>query len=124
MGGMGMDVLGVDELTDTIGGINDSLRSPDYIVGTATEYAIFLEKGSSKMPPYPFMEPAVDKVMAEQADRIADAADSVGEVVSGIANAIEAEAKRYASDNVPPGPDEITSTLKNSIRAVPVGELG
>lgn len=59
--------------------------------------------------------------MNEQADRIADNADSVEEVVEGLAFAIEKEAKHFASDGVPAGPDEVTSNLKNSIHTERVG---
>lgn len=114
---MMMEVAGVAELVDTIDNINDSLGSPDYIVGTSVEYAIYQEVGTSKMAANPFLGPAIKTVMREQADGIAEQADSVEEVVRGIAFAIEAEAKRNASDGVPPGPDEVTGNLKGSIEA-------
>jgi hypothetical protein len=76
-----------------------------------------LEFGTSKMPPYPFLGIAVETVMAERADSLAADADGPDELVRDIAFAIEAEAKRYASDGVPPGPDEVTGNLKGSIRA-------
>ena len=117
MAGMGMDVVGVGGLLETIDDINDSLGSPDYVVGTSVQYAIYLETGTSKMPSYPFMTPAVKKVMREQGDQIAAEADSVEEVVKGIAFAIEKEAKNYASTGVAPGPDEISGNLKGSITA-------
>ena len=65
----------------------------------------------------PFLAPAIKTVMREQADGIADQADSVEGVVRGIAFAIEKEAKNYASTGVSPGPDEVTGNLKGSIRA-------
>ena len=77
----------------------------------------YLETGTSRMQSYPFMSPAVKTVMREQGDSIAAEADSVEEVVRGIAFAIEKEAKNYASTGVPPGPDEITGNLKGSIEA-------
>ena len=117
MAGMGAEVIGVGGLLDTIDDINDSLTSPDYIIGVGAEYGIYLETGTSRMPSHPFMGPAVKKVMREQGDSIAAEADSVEEVVRGIAFAIEKEAKNYASTGVPPGPDEITGNLKGSIEA-------
>ena len=115
--GWGMEAVGVADLVDDLDDISDSLTQTEWKVGTTVEYAIYLETGTSKMKPYKFMAPAVEKVMNEQADKIADSADSVDEVVSGIAFAIEAEAKHFASTGVSPGPDEVTSNLKNSIRA-------
>lgn len=56
-GKMSIKVTGVGGLLDQIDDVVDSLQSPDYVVGTSVEYAIYLETGTSRMPPYPFMEP-------------------------------------------------------------------
>lgn len=113
-----IEVNGIDSLvadfesaTDIVGG------DPKWVVGTHVEYAVHLEFGTSKMPPYPFLRPAVEYVMQNEADGIADSADSVDEVVGGIAMAIETHAKRFATTGVPPGPDVQTGNLRSSIRA-------
>lgn len=116
--GVTIEVRGVDDLlsdfksaTDVVGG------DPMWVVGTHVEYAVYLEFGTSKMPPYPFLRPAVEYVMTNEANAIADNADSVDAVVGGIALAIERHAKRYATTGVPPGPDVQTGNLRSSIRA-------
>lgn len=88
-----------------------------WVVGTHVEYAVYLEFGTSKMPPYPFLRPAVEYVMSNKADAIADQANSVDDVIAGIALAIERRAKHYATTGNPPGPDVQTDTLRSSIRA-------
>jgi hypothetical protein len=87
-----------------------------YVVGTHVEYALYLEFGSSRMPAYPFMKPAIEDVMAG-ADRLADQASDVDHLVKLIAMEIEAQAKHYASTGLPPGPDVQTGNLRSSIRA-------
>lgn len=121
--GWDIQMSGVGTLTDQIEDTKEDLEGQVYVVGTTVRYAVFLEFGTSEIPPYPFMGPAVEKVMAGEADRIANEASSAEEVTRKIAFAIEREAKYFSSDNVPPGPDEQTSNLNNSIRAVPAAEL-
>ena len=109
--------LGVGMLLDGFSDLKDAAQVQTWVVGTRVEYSVYLEFGTSRMPPYPFMRPAVEHVMSNEADAIADQADSVGEVISGIAKAIERRAKHYATTGVPPGPDVQSGTLRSSIQA-------
>lgn len=113
-----IEMSGADAVGTTFAtAIESASGEPHWVVGTNVEYAVYLEQGTSKMPPYPFMKPAIEYVMANEAGGIADSADSVDAVVGGIAMAIERRAKHYASSGVSPGPDVDTGTLKASIRA-------
>lgn len=112
-----VDVGGVDDLTANLKQASAVGKPSKWRVGTSVEYAVHLERGTSRMPPHPFLGPAVEDVMSNQADDIADNARTVDDVISGIAMAIEERAKHYATSNVPPGPDVDTGNLRSSIRA-------
>lgn len=89
-----------------------------YKVGTHVEYAVHLEFGTSRMPPYPFMRPAVQDLMGSGVgDKLADHASNVDHLVQLIAMWLESRMKHYASTGVPPGPNVRTGNLKGSIRA-------
>lgn len=113
-----VEMDGAKQVTSTFdAAIDAAMNEPAWVVGTNVEYAVYLEHGTSRMQPYPFLGPAVEYVMANEADGIADSADSIDGLIGGIALAIERRAKHYASSGVPPGPDVDTGTLKSSIRA-------
>jgi hypothetical protein len=121
MAGWDVDVSGIESTAAAIDERAADMEGAVYICGTNVEYAIFQEKGTSEISPNPFLQPAIDTVMAERADSLADEADGPADLVRRIAFAIEGEAKHFASTGVPPGPDEVTSNLKNSIRAERIG---
>lgn len=102
----------LEDLADQWGG------DATWAVGTNVEYGLYLETGTSKMPPYPWLGPAIDDVVSSgKADRIADRADSAEEVVKGIAQAIEQSAReRTMSTSERPYPQ--TGNLASSIKAV------
>lgn len=111
-------VRGVDEVAE---GLSDLKQWGEgdvkYVVGTGVEYAVYLEFGTSRMPPYPFLRPAAEYVMQNKADTIAEQAESLDDLIGGIALAIEKRAKHYATTGVEPGPDVQTDTLRSSIKA-------
>lgn len=111
------DVVGVRSLVSDFDAMKDAAVESTWVVGTNVRYSVYLEFGTSRMPPYPFMRPAVEYVMRNQADAIADHSESVAALVKRLALAIERRAKHYASSGVPPGPDVQTGTLRGSIRA-------
>lgn len=89
-----MDVItrGIDEAKDTFDSIADRWGGEaHWVAGTDVEYAIYLELGTSKMPPYAFSRPAVERVMHTQADAIVNSAESTDEIVQNLAEAIADE---------------------------------
>lgn len=113
-----VDVSGFDPLLAEIEETENSLEEVSYVVGSDVRYAVYLERGTEDMRPYPFLFPAVRTVMnSGEADAIADSAQSTAQLIRGIAFAIERAAKRYASTGVAPGPDVQSGTLRRSIQA-------
>ena len=92
-----------------------------WIVGVGAEYGIYLEFGTSRMPAYPFLVPAVLHVSRTKIPRLEKRASSLNEFVSLIALEIEREAKKNASGR--PGPRVQTGFLKSSIQAFPADAL-
>lgn len=119
--GITAQTVGVADLISDLNHLKDAGEESTWVVGTHIEYAVYLEFGTSRMPPYPFLRPAAEYVMSNQADAIADNAETVDQLVGRLALAIESRAKHYASTGVPPGPDVDTGTLRGSIRAKKVG---
>lgn len=60
-------------------------------VGTPVDYGRYLEEGTSQMPPYPWLEPAADSVVA-RGGSLAKKADDVDEIIALAAAEIEREA--------------------------------
>lgn len=91
--------------------------NPTWVVGTPVEYGLYLELGTRNHPPYSWLEPAVDEVVNNEGDRIAEESDNVYELVKNVALAIE----RRAAENTS-GDDERpyvrTGNLHASITAV------
>lgn len=88
-----------------------------WLVGTSVEYAIYLEFGTSEMDPKPFFRPAVDRVQSKIED-IADGADSIDDLLSRVAIALEREVKQVITKK---GLID-TGTLRASITAIPGGD--
>lgn len=118
--GWDLDVDGIETTASQIETRAENIKDVKYVVGTDVEYAVYLEFGTSEMPPYPFARPAVEDVMTEQADQIVDEAETVQEAVRDIAFAIERRMTYYTSEG-PPGPGVVTGNLKDSIRAERIG---
>lgn len=115
--GITADVIGVKSLVDDFEAMKGAATESTWVVGTNVKYSVYLEFGTSRMPAYPFMRPAVEYVMRNQADAIADHSESVPALVKRLALALERRMKHYASTGVPPGPDVKSGNLRGSIRA-------
>lgn len=94
-----------------------------WYVGTAVEYSIFLEMGTSKMDPKPFFRPALHEVAAkgvaafirEHTNTAVDDIESIDELVRALAFALERRIKEIITEK---GLIE-TGTLRASVQAVP-----
>ena len=108
-----------------------------YVTGTNVEYAIFLERGTEDMPPYPFFGPAVREFQAQPESVIRrntgynsiDEIPTTNEVVEAAAEAIANQATKNASalggGSRSPGvdadhPKRVTGNLAADISAVRV----
>ncbi|QLH82463.1 hypothetical protein [Halosimplex pelagicum] len=93
-----------------------------WVVGTAVEYAVYLEFGTSKMDPKPFVRPAIhayrsnlQAAIAADTNTTLDAIGSAEELVQTIAYGLERRIKRIITAK---GLIE-TGTLRASVQAVP-----
>lgn len=82
--------------------------SAEWRVHADTDYAVYVEFGTSKMEAQPYLRPAARRAM-RNIDSLAEDADSVNELVENIAIAIEDEAQERAPVD--------TGRLRNSIHA-------
>jgi len=87
-----------------------------YVAGASAEYAVYLELGTSRMPAYPFIQPAVADARSEF-DSLVGKSNGSEDLVRRFAEYVAERARHYASTNVPPGPDVRTGTLRDSIYA-------
>lgn len=93
-----------------------------WFVGTAVEYAVYLEFGTSKMDPKPFIRPVLHEVEARGVDGFidehtrtdVDSVDSIDELVRVLALAVERRVKEVIERK---GLID-TGTLRASVRAV------
>lgn len=109
----GMNLLGYAAAIDDFQRVKEALGGPAnkdvvYVVGTDTEYAAYVEFGTSKMEAQPYLFPAARRV-ARDPERHVSSPDTLDQFIREIALAIEAEAKQRAPVD--------TGQLKNSIRA-------
>lgn len=104
--------------------LQDDLSDADTVfVGTAVEYAIYLEAGTSKMDPKPFFRPALAEVRVEGVDGFlrsntettVEDIDTADELVRTLAFALERRIKEIITAK---GLID-TGTLRFSIAAVP-----
>ena len=103
-----------------IGGFESLIDAADsgvYVVGTNVQYGLYLEFGTRRHPPYPWLRPAVEEVAEQDADDIVDNADSVEEIVAEIALAIERRAKQKTA-GTDERPFRQTGNLSGSIEAI------
>jgi hypothetical protein len=96
-----------------------------WTVGTAVNYAIYLEFGTRDMDPKPFLRPAVAEARASLETFIAtntrttlDAIDSADELVRIVALALERRVKEIITEK---GLID-TGTLRASVAAIPVAD--
>lgn len=89
-----------------------------YAVGTPVDYGRYLEEGTSRMPPYPWLQPSTDE-MVRNGGKIAEQAGTTNELLRIAALEIEANARaRLESTGSRPYPQ--TGTLAGSIETVPL----
>ncbi len=100
-------IKGIQQFRETWG------KDSAWIVGVGAEYGAYVEFGTSRMQEQPYLFPAARHVMRSQFGGIEQQAGSPEELVSALAHAIEAEAKRRAPVD--------TGHLRSSITAVRVG---
>jgi hypothetical protein len=105
----GLELLGTASVLEALDDLKDFAGEAEYVVGTNVEYAVYVEFGTSKMEAQPYLRPAAERVMEQEADAIAADAESTEEVVRDIALAIE----RHAKEEVPVD----TGNLRASIEA-------
>lgn len=111
----------LDDLQEDVG------QAGTHFVGTAVEYGVFLEFGTSKMDPKPFFRPALaayraNLVRALEADTRKDIEDidSADELAQTVALGLERRIKRIITQK---GLIE-TGTLRASVQATPApGQL-
>ena len=111
--------------------------APVYVTGTNVEYGVFLERGTSKMPAYPWFRPAIREfkrspeafIRKNSKDKGIDDIDSAEELIRTIAFCFERQLKENVSaergtgrspGTHPEHPTRQSSTLVNSLRAVKV----
>lgn len=99
----------------------DWTGGPTYHVGTAVEYAVYLEFGTSKMDPKPFFRPAIVEARRDLESFVADNTetslrqiDAVDELVETIAFALERRVKEIITEK---GLVD-TGALRASVQAV------
>lgn len=115
----------------------DWSESPVYITGTNVEYSVYLELGTSKMPSYPWVRPAIKEFKRDPEAFILknsrlgglDEIESTDELIKTVAFCFERQLKENVSADRgtgrspgthPAHPMRESSTLVNSIRAVRV----
>ena len=106
---VGLEILGTAATLEALEDLKDFAGNAEYVVGTNVEYAVYVEFGTSKMQAQPYLRPAAERVMQQEADAIAADAENTEEVVKRIALAIE----RHAKEEVPVD----TGNLRGSIEA-------
>jgi hypothetical protein len=115
---------GFEELIEELSDLQEQASGGgSYFVGTAVEYSIYLEFGSSKMDPEPFVRPALaearrdlESFIAANTTTSADDIETARELVRTVAFALERRIKEIITEK---GLIE-TGTLRASITAAPV----
>ena len=89
-----------------------------YAVGSPIEYGPYLEQGTSRMPAYPWLQPAVDEAVRNGA-QIAAGSSTVDDLIRTTAVTIEANARnRLENNGTRPFPQ--SGTLAGSVTTVPL----
>lgn len=112
LAGVGAIMSGFESLMDGYG------TNATYAVGTPVDYGAFLEEGTSRMPPYPWLGPATTN-MRNRSQSILQQADDGEEFVRLCA----AEAAREATDTLESGserPFRQSGNLAGSVTVVQI----
>ena len=124
MSSFGMEIQGIDTQQRELREERDKWAQPSgtWVVGTAVEYSIYLEYGTSKMDPKPFFRPALaayqanlEAAVAADTEKTLDQVDGPEELVRTIAFGLERRVKRIITQK---GLIE-TGTMRASVKAVP-----
>lgn len=105
---VGASVRGATALASGLTQLKDKAGEATWVVGTNTEYAVYVEFGTSRMAAQPYLRPAVERAKRES-ERIFKRADSIDAAVRSLALLIEKDAKRRCPVD--------TGNLRASIRA-------
>ncbi len=110
-------IRGLSALTSAFENLESELGEPKRMaVGSPVNYGRFLEEGTSRMPPYPWLQPATDETVRKGA-AIAAASSTTGEIVTNAALDIEANAtRRLENTGIRPYPR--TSNLAGSVTTI------
>lgn len=128
MADLSLELEGLEETLEELDRLQERWTGGgSWVVGTAVEYSIFLEFGTSKMDPKPFMRPALHayranlrKAIAADTNTTLEEIDSADELVRVIAFGLERRIKRIITSK---GLIE-TGTLRASVQAVPGTDVG
>lgn len=115
----GVKTIGLSRVVKNLSNAQELiLQSGDgWIVGVGAEYGAYVEFGTSRSQPYPYLFPAAKTVMARDFNRLQRRANNPNDLIELLALAIEGQARDNASGR--PGPRVITGYLRGSIRAAP-----
>jgi len=117
-----------DELVETLEDLQEEVgESGSFFVGTAVEYSVYLEFGTSRMDPKPFFRPALAEArrdipgfVRDNTRKTIEEIDSADELARTIAFGMERRVKEIITEK---GLID-TGTLRASVRAVPApGDL-
>lgn len=119
-----IELEGVEQKLEEINdAIEDVTTAKSYLVGTAVEYSVYLELGTSKMDAKPFFKPAINEVRIQGIDGFirhntgidVDALETLDRVLKVLAFALERRIKQIITQK---GLVD-TGTLRASVLAVP-----
>lgn len=98
----------------------------EWAVGTPVPHGLYLEVGTAKMQPYPWLGPAVRDVLKNEAPGIFEQSDDADEAIEKVAKAVEKQAKTNvmageaggrSPGTHPDHPERQTRELHDSIEA-------
>lgn len=123
-----VDVDGLEQTIEKLDRLEERWTDDSrWVVGTAVEYAVYLEFGTSKMDPKPFFRPALQEARRDIEGFIRDNTrttvseiDDVQELVRAVAFALERRVKEIITRK---GLID-TGTLRASVQAVPGANPG
>lgn len=92
----GTSISGLSRTLDTLDEIQTRWGEDVlYVVGPTVTYGVYVERGTSRMKPQPYLKPAVREV-TRSLPRITAQADSSAQATKLVALEVEALAKRFA----------------------------
>jgi hypothetical protein len=115
----------VDDALDELEDLQDRYTGGGtWVVGSAVEYAIYLEMGTRDLDPKPFLRPAIHEArqslrqfVADNTSTTLDAIETADELVRTVAFALERRVKEIITEK---GLID-TGALRASVAAVPLG---